>query len=197
MTKPLNVLRIDSSIFGKGGVSAQLTDNIIEQVTAAHELVAVRSRELSGDSIPHLTLGTINDIGEGKADLADELIAELQSADVVVLGIPMYNFGVPSEFKAWFDHVARAKVTFEYTSNGPVGLLKNKKVYVVTTRGGIYKDQAKDLEVPFLKTILSFVGLDDVEFIYAEGLSLGDDKKEKAISDAKTQIAHLIQSNAA
>ncbi len=187
------VLRIDSSLFGPEGVSNQLNAHLIEQITENTDDVNVTTRSLTHGEIPHFTYETIESIGAGTAKLADSLIAEVQAADIIVLGVPMYNFGVPSEFKAWFDHIARAKVTFEYTANGPVGLLKNKKVYVVTTRGGIHKDQSTDTETPFLKTILSFVGLDDVEFIYAEGLNMGDDTRDNAISEAKQHINNLFE----
>ncbi|MFL0800266.1 MAG: NAD(P)H-dependent oxidoreductase [Agarilytica sp.] len=186
------VLRIDSSLFGPQGVSHQLNTHLIEQITKNLTDVNIDVRSLTEGEIPHFSYKTIEAIGSGKAELADTLIAEVQAADIIVLGVPMYNFGVPSEFKAWFDHIARAKVTFEYTANGPVGLLTNKKVYVVTTRGGIHKDQSTDTETPFLKTILSFVGLDDVVFIYAEGLNMGDELREKAITEAKQHIDALF-----
>ncbi|MFL0803957.1 MAG: NAD(P)H-dependent oxidoreductase [Agarilytica sp.] len=186
------VLRIDSSLFGPEGVSHQLNTLLIEHITKTFGNVNVTARSLSSGEIPHFTYETIAAIGAGKAALADALIEEVQAADIIVLGAPMYNFGIPSELKAWFDHIARAKVTFEYTANGPVGLLKNKKVYVVATRGGIHKDQSTDTETPFLKTILSFVGLDDVEFIYAEGLNMGEGIRDKAIREAEQHINALF-----
>ena len=92
------------------------------------------------------------------ADFSDQLIAELQEADTIIIGLPMYNFGIPSMLKAWFDHVARSDTTFKYTSAGPVGLLESKKVYLVTTRGGIHKDQPSDTQIPFAKTFFSVLG---------------------------------------
>ena len=106
--------------------------------------------------------------------LDDALIAEVQAADVVVLGVPMYNFGVPAQLKNWIDAIARAGVTFRYTANGPEGLLKGKKVYVALTRGGKYRDTPADTQVPYLKTVLGFLGMTDVQFVYAEGLAMGD-----------------------
>ncbi len=188
-----HILRIDASLFGPQGVSNQLNSHLIDKIREQLGDVNVTARSLSSGAIPHFTHETIEAIGAGTAELADALIAEVKAADIIVLGVPMYNFGVPSEFKSWFDHIARAKVTFKYTANGPVGLLKNKKVYVVSTRGGVHRNLSTDTETPFLKTILSFVGLDDVEFIYAEGLNMGDDTREKAIAEAKQQINTLFE----
>ncbi len=187
------ILRIDSSLFGTEGVSNQLNNHLIKHISDKTDDLSITTRSLTHGEIPHFTYETIKSIGAGTAKLADELIEEVKAADIIVLGVPMYNFGVPSELKSWFDHIARAKVTFEYTAHGPVGLLKNKKVYVVTTRGGIHKGQSTDTETPFLKTILGFVGLDDVEFIYAEGLNMGDDTRDNAITKAKQQIDGLFE----
>jgi FMN-dependent NADH-azoreductase len=97
---------------------------------------------------------------------------------VVVLGVPMYNFGVPAALKNWIDAISRAKVTFQYTANGPEGLLKGKKIYVVLTRGGQYRNTPSDTQVPYLRTVLSFLGMTDIQFIYAEGLALGADAEQ-------------------
>ena len=101
------------------------------------------------------------------------MIAEIQAADVVVLGVPMYNFGVPAQLKNWIDAISRAGVTFRYTENGPEGLLKGKKVYVALTRGGKYRNTPADTQVPYLQTVLTFLGMTDVQFVYAEGLAMG------------------------
>lgn len=192
-----NILRIDASIFGGEGVSSQLTQKLVDHLAAVTGDVSVTSRHLAGSEIPHFSAATIEAIGAGKAVLADALIAEVQAADIIVLGVPMYNFGVPSELKAWFDHIARANVTFEYTDEGPVGLLKDKKVYVVTTRGGLHKDKATDVEAPFLTIMLGFLGLHDVEFIFAEGLNMGADMRENGIAAAEKTIVQLVKPNEA
>ena len=104
------------------------------------------------------------------------LIAEIQAADVVVLGVPMYNFGVPApQVKNWIDAISRAGVTFRYTEKGPEGLLKGKKVYAALTRGGQYRNTPADTQVPYLKTVFTFLGLTDVQFVYAEGLEMAPD----------------------
>ena len=113
--------------------------------------------------------------------LDDALIAEIQAADVVVLGVPMYNFGVPAQLKNWIDAISRAGVTFRYTEKGPEGLLKGKKVYVALTRGGKYRNTPADTQVPYLKTVFAFLGLTDVHFVYAEGLAMGPDAEQTAI----------------
>lgn len=123
--------------------------------------------------------------------LDDALIAEIQAADAVVLGVPMYNFGVPVQLKNWIDAIARAKVTFQYTANGPEGLLKGKKVYVALARGGVYRDTPADSQVPFLKTALGFLGLTDIQFVYAEGLAMGAESAERAFAAAREEIAAL------
>jgi FMN-dependent NADH-azoreductase len=124
--------------------------------------------------------------------LDDALIAEIQAADVVVLGVPMYNFGVPAQLKNWIDAIARAKVTFQYTEKGAEGLLKGKKVYVALTRGGMYRDTPNDSQVPYLKTVLSFLGMTDVQFVYAEGLAMGPEAEEKALSGALADIEAVL-----
>ena len=118
----------------------------------------------------------------------DALIAEIQAADAVVIGVPMYNFGVPAQLKNWIDAISRAKVTFHYTDRGPEGLLKGKKVYVALTRGGQYRNTPADTQVPYLKTVLGFLGMTELQFVYAEGLALGADAERSAIASAQAQI---------
>jgi FMN-dependent NADH-azoreductase len=124
--------------------------------------------------------------------LDDALIAELQAADTVVLGVPMYNFGVPTQLKNWIDAISRAKVTFRYTEKGAEGLLTGKKVYVLLTRGGQYRNTPADSQVPYLKTVFTFLGMTDVEFIYAEGLAMGPEAEQKALASARVQIDALL-----
>jgi FMN-dependent NADH-azoreductase len=123
--------------------------------------------------------------------LDDALIAEIQAADVVVLGVPMINFGIPASLKNWIDAISRAKVTFQYTAQGPEGLLKGKKVYAVMARGGKYRGSPADSQVPYLRQVLGFLGMTDVEFIYAEGLAMGPDAEAAALSEAREKIAEL------
>ena len=185
------ILHIQSSIFGEKGVSSgiaqQLVDRLVEQTGAR-----VTFRNLGGDDFPHFTASIISAISAGNAVFADQLIREIQEADTVVVGVPMYNFGIPSQLKSWFDHIARAGTTFKYTDQGAVGLLDNKKVYVITARGGIHKDLATDVQTPYLKTMFAFLGITDVEFIYAEGLNMGGDARTKGIERAESVLQSLV-----
>ncbi len=122
---------------------------------------------------------------------SDALIDELRRADAIVLGLPMYNFGLPSTLKAYFDHVARAGVTFRYTEKGAVGLLTGKKVYVFSARGGLYAGTSRDTQTPYVRDILAFLGMDDIEFIYAEGLAISEASKQQGIARAHAEIDQL------
>lgn len=124
--------------------------------------------------------------------LDDALIAQTQSADVITLGVPMYNFGVPVQLKTWIDAIARAGVTFRYTENGPEGLIKGKKVYLALARGGIYRDTPNDSQVPYLKTVLGFLGMTDIECVYAEGLAMGEEAAVQAFASAEAQLDELF-----
>ena len=124
--------------------------------------------------------------------LSDLLIAEIQAADVLVLGVPMYNFSVPAQLKNWIDAISRAGVTFRYTEQGPEGLLKGKKAVVVQTRGGIHRNSPTDSLTPYLQTILAFLGITDVQFVYAEGLSMGPDAERDGLATAYAQIEQAV-----
>jgi FMN-dependent NADH-azoreductase len=125
--------------------------------------------------------------------LDDALIAQVQAADVIVIGAPMYNFGVTSLLKNWIDAISRARVTFRYTENGPEGLLTGKKVYVVLTRGGSHRGTPRDSQVPYLSTVLAFLGMADVEFIYAEGLAMGPEGEAAGLASARREIDALLE----
>lgn len=198
----MNILHIESSIFTNDGVSSQLSRVLIEQLTQSNHHSQVKSRQLGAESIPHFdgqVLTALSTAPEQRseqqqalADFADQQIEAVQWADILVLGMPMYNFGVPSALKAWLDYLARAGVTFRYTESGPEGLLKNKTAYIVTTRGGRYKNSDADSQVPFIKTFLAFLGIEDVHIIYAEGLNLGEGERQQAIDQAKNEIATIV-----
>jgi FMN-dependent NADH-azoreductase len=126
-------------------------------------------------------------------DYSDTLIDELKRADVVALGLPMYNFGLPSTLKAYFDHIGRAGVTFKYTEKGPVGLLTGKKVYVFAARGGLYAGTPSETQTPFIRTFLSFIGMDDIEFVYAEGLAISEASKQQGLDRARAHIDALVE----
>lgn len=132
-----------------------------------------------------------------RVTLDDLAIEDIQSADTVVLGVPMYNFGISSQLKNWIDAIARARVTFRYTEQGPEGLLTGKTVYAVLTRGGVHRDQPSDTIVPYLRTALGFLGMTDIRFIYAEGLALGPEAQARGLAEARAEIARLAAEAAA
>ena len=198
----MNLLHISSSIFEDQGKSSQMGQYFEELWRQRFPNAELTKRDLAKEPVPHLTqtifqsaltpVGDRNPQQQNAAQLADQLIEELQAADVLLLVVPMYNFGIPSTLKAWIDHIARAGTTFKYTENGPVGLLKNKTAVVMAARGGVYKDTPNDTQTPYLKTLLGFVGIEKVHFIYAEKLSMGDDGGASVMAEAKQQIEKLI-----
>lgn len=125
-------------------------------------------------------------------DYSDILIKEIREADILVFGVPMYNFGIPSTLKAYFDHIARAGVTFRYTDQGPEGLIDDRPVYILAARGGLYAGTANDTQTPYLRTFLGFLGLKDLRFIYAEGLNMGEAQKAQALSRARQELTSAI-----
>jgi FMN-dependent NADH-azoreductase len=184
------ILHIDSSIFApEGGVSPQLTKTLVDAIASREDRIT--HRMLSPENMPHFSEQTIEAIGKGQAQLADSLIEELQGADTLVIGVPMYNFTIPSTLKAWFDHVARAGTTFRYTSSGSEGLLNDKRVFFICTRGGRYVGTDKDVQTPLIRIMFEFLGLTNLTFIYAEGLNMGDESKAKALADAHEHIKRI------
>src|SRR5581483_1730796 len=178
------VLLVTSSLFAGQSKSSQIAGELVEAWRRTHPGTTIINRALTPDAIPHLSLDTMGALmtpaeqrsaeQSARVDFADRLIEELEAADVIVLAVPMYNFSISSTLKAWIDHVARAGRTFRYTAAGPEGLLKGKKVFVVTGRGGVYggdsSARALDFQEPYLRAMLGFLGLEDVTFIHVEGL---------------------------
>lgn len=195
------ILRIDSSIFSDQGVSSQLTQAVVDQLGRVHGDVSLVHRDLAKNPLPHFSADVIAALSAAPearsaqqqelVNLADQLIKELMEADVLVLAAPMYNFGIPSTLKSWIDYVARAGVTFRYTESGPEGLVKLKAAYIATARGGVYQGQPNDSQVPFLKTFLGFLGIDNVHVVYAEGINMGlaEQSIAKAIADIQQSVA--------
>jgi FMN-dependent NADH-azoreductase len=197
----MRILQIKSSVFNGDGQSSRLADQFVELLRAQDPRAQVTRRDLVADPVPHLDGGRVAAFfakpdqrtpeQQAVIDYSDALIAELRHADVLVLGLPMYNFGVPSQLKAWFDHLARAGETFKYTDQGAVGLLQGKKAYVFATRGGVYN--GKDTETRFVREFLAFIGIAEVEFVYAEGLAMGEDSRNKGMAAAQAQLASYVQ----
>ena len=197
----MKILHIISSILGEHSVSNQLSQAYLSDVLNVDEQANVTVRDFSQQSIPHIdgallgALGTAAEERNGEQSkmvaFADLLISEISESDVIVLGLPMYNFGAPSMLKAYFDQIARAGSTFSYTENGPVGLLKDKEVIVFATRGGLYQDTPQDTQTPFIKNFFAFIGINNVKFVYAEGLQMGDEMREKGLAQAKSMVEKL------
>lgn len=194
------LLKIQASLAGADGVSTQLADRFVAQWLEQNPHGRVITRDVAADAIPHLTAERMQAFSTKPehrtaeqreiADYSDALIAELKNADTIVLAVPMYNFSVPSTLRAYFDHIARAGVTFRYSAAGPEGLIKGKTAYVLITRGGFYSD-ATDTQTPYLRQFLGFIGITDVTFIHAEGLGIDAATREKSIGNARTAIARL------
>ena len=195
------LLQIRSSIFADNGQSTQLANRFIEKWRAANPGGQVIVRDLAREPIPHLDAARFGAFltapaertpeQSAVAEQSDALIEELKNADVVVLGLPMYNFGIPSTLKAYFDHVARAGVTFRYTDKGPVGLLTGKQVFVFAARGGLYAGTPKDTQTGYVRDFFSFLGMTDIEFVYAEGLAISPQSKEASLSKAHAHVERL------
>ena len=190
------VLVLTSSALGSASVSTGLAQEALAHLRAQDPDLKATIRDLGTHPVPHFTQDASTGLrGEpttkGQADaraLSDELIAELQAADTIIIGAPMYNFGIASTLKAWFDHVLRAGVTFRYSEAGPEGLVKGKRAVVIVSRGGLYSEgpaQAMDSQEPHLRTLLGFIGITDVTFIRAERLAFGDEARELSIRSAR------------
>lgn len=195
----MNILQVNSSVRGTASASTRLANGVVARLRASAPSARLVVRDATAQPIlDEAALGALFTPAEARspeqaarAAIDEATIAEVQAADVIVLGVPMYNFGVPVQLKAWIDAIAKAGVTFRYTANGPEGLLKGKKVYVALARGGLYRDTPADSQVPYLKSVLSFLGLTDIHFIHAEGLAMGEEVAAKAIADADAEIAAL------
>jgi FMN-dependent NADH-azoreductase len=196
------LLQINASIMNGKGQSSQLANQFVAAFKDRHPDAAVTVRDVAAtEPVPHLNAERFGAFiakpedrsAEQHAIVAysDELIRELKEASVIVIGLPMYNFGVPSQLKAYFDHIARAGVTFAYTQQGPKGLVTGKKAYVFATRGGLYAGTPLDTQTSYVRDFLRFLGIADVEFVYAEGLNMGPQNKEASLVRASADIARL------
>ena len=195
----MKILQVKSSVFSGDGQSSRLADEFVALLGEQHPAADIVERDLAANPVPHLDgvraaaffAKPAERTAEQRAIVAesDALIDELRRADVLVLGLPMYNFGVPSQLKAWFDHIARAGETFKYTDKGSVGLLTGKKAYVFAARGGLYGDNHSQTQ--FVRQFLEFIGIADIEFVYADGLAIGADSRNKSIAAARGEARRL------
>jgi FMN-dependent NADH-azoreductase len=197
----MNILQINSSARSTGSESTRLADAVVARLQAASPEASVTRRDLAAAPHPVIdeaALGALFTAADqrtpeqrARVALDDALIAQVQAADVIVIGAPMYNFGMTVQLKGWFDAIARAGVTFRYTATGPEGLLKNKKAFVTLSRGGVHRNGATDSQVPHLRTLLGFLGITDVTFVYSEGHGLGPDAVAKAQAESNAEVEAL------
>jgi len=194
----MNILQINASTRRDGANSTRLANAVVDRLRGDNPDARITLRDLAVTPHPMLdeaALGALFTPADqrtpeqaARAALDDALIAEIQAHDTLVLGVPMYNFGIPVQLKNWIDAIARVGVTFRYTETGPEGLLKGKKVYLALARGGLYRDTDKDAQVPYLKTVLGFLGMTDLSFIYAEGLAMGPEAAAKGFAEAEADL---------
>ncbi|GAA3530125.1 FMN-dependent NADH-azoreductase [Zobellella aerophila] len=193
-------LVLKSSILGDFSQSAKLIDFMIDRA-GSKDGQQPMIRDLAASPLPLLDGAAVSAIrgGEGldphQQDilaLSNQLVEELQAADTLVIAAPMYNFHIPVQLKAWIDLICRAGVTFRYTEQGPQGLMTGKKAVVITTRGGLHKDKPSDLITPYMQTILGFIGITDVEFVYAEALGMGEEAQKAGLSEAQAALEQLV-----
>lgn len=195
------LLHIDSSARRAGSVSRRLTARFVEEWRRRHPDGRLIARDLALDAPPHVdeaTIGAYFTPDDARSDAqratlaqSDALVDELLAADTIVIGAPMYNFALPSSLKAWIDHVVRVGRTFAYNANGAEGLVRGKRVVVIFSRGGVYSDgpaQAMDFQTGYLRGVLGFIGITDVEFVAAEGVAFGEDSARDAIAKAEDQL---------
>jgi FMN-dependent NADH-azoreductase len=196
------LLQINASINNDNSQSSQLANQFVSAFRERRPDAKIVVRDVAAaDPVPHLDaqrFGAFLTRSEERTAVqhavvaySDALIGEVREADVIVVGLPMYNFGVPSQLKAYFDHIARAGVTFKYTEKGPVGLLTGKKVYVFAARGGLYAGTPLDTQTGYVRDFLRFLGMSDVEFVYAEGLAISPQSKEVNLAKAVAEIGRL------
>ena len=194
----MNVLEISASGRRHDSTSRMLTAELIAELESHYDAVAVARRDLA-DNVPFVDDAWITanfTAGETRSSeqrdtlaYSDALVSELRDADVVVMGVPVYNFSIPAVLKAWIDMISRARLTFRYTENGPVGLLQGKKAYIVVASGGVAVGSDYDFATPYLRHALAFIGITDIEFVAAEQLN---SKRDESLDAARVQIADLV-----
>ncbi|MBI6547323.1 FMN-dependent NADH-azoreductase [Xenorhabdus lircayensis] len=197
------VLVLKSSILAQYSQSNKMADYFVEKWLTNHSESNITTRDLAENPVPVLDGELVSALRPSGAELterqqstlvlSDELITELKTHDVIVITAPMYNFTIPTQLKTYFDLIARAGVTFRYTENGPEGLLKGKRAIILASRGGIHKNSPTDLMTPYLRVFLGFIGITDVEFVFAEGLAMGAESANQTHQDARDVINDVIE----
>lgn len=184
----MKLLHVDSSILGGNSASRELSAAIVARWQAATPDLEIRYRDLAANPLPHLSGGSLAGADPAEAAAAAEALQEFLDADVVVVGAPMYNFGISSALKAWIDRLAVAGKTFHYTANGPEGLAGGKQVIVASSRGGFHQGAPSDFQEPYLRFMFGFFGITDVEFVRAEGLAVSPQHRTDGMAAAHAMI---------
>jgi FMN-dependent NADH-azoreductase len=185
----MNLLHIDSSALGANSVTRELTAAVVARWQDRIPGLRVRYRDLDANPVPHLTGRSLAKADPTEVADAEQVLKQFLDADVVVIGAPMYNFAIPSTLKAWIDRVTVSGTTFRYAENGPEGLAGGKKVIIASGRGGVHSGAPSDFQEPFLTFLFGFLGIDDIEFVRAEGVSMSPQHRAEAIAAARTSIA--------
>jgi FMN-dependent NADH-azoreductase len=185
----MKLLRIDSSILGDASATRQLSAAITDNLATMNPSLTIMSRDLAAEPLPHFDGSSLPAVRpEGSEHEDDRVLEEFLDADIVVIGAPMYNFSIPSQLKAWLDRLVIAGKTFRYTATGPVGMVSGKTVLIASARGGLYAPgmpgEANDFQEKYLRALLALIGVDDVEFIRAEGLALSPEHRETSLREA-------------
>lgn len=198
----MNILQINGSARSEGANSTRFANDIVARLKVANPQAKLVLRDLARNPAPvvdEAALGALFTPAEqrtpeqaARVEQSDALIAEVQAADVIVIGVPMYNFSISAQLKNWIDAIARAGVTFRYTENGPEGLVKGKKVILAFARGGRYRGTPADTQTPFLQTVLGFLGMTDVRSVYAEGLNMGEEAARQGFAEAEADMATAL-----
>jgi FMN-dependent NADH-azoreductase len=193
----MNVLHVDSSILGEASASRALSGEIVRRLTSQADL-QVTYLDLAAQPLPHYSAASLAPGGgaEGARDAA--LLAAFLHADVIVIGAPLYNFGLPSQLKAWIDRIVIKGKTFRYSAQGPQGLAGGKRVIVAITRGGVYAPGAgSEFAESYLKFLFNFLGITDLTFVRAEGLNVSPENREQSLQSARASIQSLSPATAA
>ena len=190
----MNVLHLDSSVLGQNSASRALTATIVARLQREAPDAQVLHRDLAGEhALPHLDGASLAKADATEAARSARAMEDFLAADVIVIGAPMYNFGIPSQLKAWIDRIAVAGKTFRYTAEGPQGLAGGKKVIVAATYGGMHPvDSGRNFVEPYLRQVFAFLGIDDVEFVVAEGLNISPEQRAYALEAANERIDAVL-----
>lgn len=188
----MKLLHLDSSALGANSVSRQLSAAVVDGWRARTPAIRVTHRDLDAAPLPHLSGRALAGEDAGATAIAAEAMQEFLDADIVVLGVPFYNFGIPSTLKAWIDRIAVAGKTFRYTESGPEGLAGGKRVVLAISSGGQHAGTGRDFAEPYLRTVFGFLGITDIEVVRAEGVAISPEARETAIAQALADIPQAL-----